>query len=184
VQADVARLRLTVSRRRSPFDRARDGHGRDRISRLRCPNRVGSRPDAADSVADGPVNVLSDQVGVTVVAGVFLNHVLVDPAQRGRLLSLRPVVSNPVLHLNDVVQVAAGGGCARSIHAPGVVREVALDVLDRRLSALLVSEYLALHVRLAVEIVEPRLHAGEMTYQPHQAESGRRAGCHDELLWR
>ena len=34
---------------------------------------------------DGPVDKLSDQIRVTVVPGVLLNHVDVDPPQRGRL---------------------------------------------------------------------------------------------------
>src|SRR4051794_20851535 len=64
--------------------------------------RVRGSGPAPGSVPGGAVDALADQVGVTVVAGVLLDHVGVDPAQAEGL------VGEAAPALGEVVQSEAG----------------------------------------------------------------------------
>src|SRR5262249_58638291 len=95
-------------RTRSP----REGAGAGLRARGRLRAR-GSGPRR--SIAGKPVDRLADQVGVAVVAGVLLDHVEVDPAQRD-LLAL-PVDEG-------LVQPVAGGPLPRPGALAGERREI------------------------------------------------------------
>lgn len=146
----------------------------------------GGRPGRSSwqSVADGAVNPLTDQVSVAVVAGVFLDHVLINPAQRSGTRFLRLVVRHPVQLLSNSIQVMSSSGRAGSLHAERVAGKVSLDMLNLRFPAVLGLDTSHSMSGSPSKSWKPGLDPSEVPDQAHEGEAGRRAGRRDELLRR
>src|SRR5439155_21632027 len=92
-------------RRPRPWSRRRTTESRasSRSSRAAAPRSPASRPEPLP--AHLAVDQFSDEVGVAVVAGVLLDHVVVDPPEGDRFTSSHA----------RVVEVEPGGGPAAGV---------------------------------------------------------------------
>ncbi len=115
-----------ISRAGSGPTAAAADRGRCSLNRRSAPR--GSRVDegpvsASGSPPDGAVHQLADQVGVSVVAGVLLDHVVVDPPEGARLPLPRPGVVE--------VQRCRGAAGGLALGLPGSHVLVPVGVVER-----------------------------------------------------
>ena len=112
-------------------------------------------------IAGDAVDPFAEQVRVAVVACVLLDHVLIDPAQRGWFRGIR----------YQIVETATGHGSPCPFDAGPVVRQILIRLSGIKVVEIcvgIVSGVVEKPGRPVVEIVEPGLHLRHVPDEPEK----------------